>query len=229
MANNTTLSCSTFGFPDELDDPFRTRTTHEVVTFSLPTAAVALVWLCLLEAPPRVHRPSSAFVRLSLAFGLLVGGAAGLLAWRIFDVLECTDVQDAERWRWIVLGAGVAAHLVLLGALPATAPRLGVVLALALAAGCVVADATMVERLPVQATPAVAPLFPLQLCFCFQAVVLLSAVPPRWRRRGCVVGCCEDKPSRPSATRVVAPVDVLAPTAQTHASPHRTWAQWPWR
>lgn len=156
---------------DPLGDP------NAVVVQALPTAIVILVWIAL-------ERHRAPFTRSAQLQGGLLGLVAatglGILAWRIFDVLACEDVANAESWRMVaVMGAPVAGLALLL--LGPRCARAGIVAALALAGGAVFADWAMRTWLP--GTRATSPLAAVQHLWLLYAVVLISHLPSTRRGR----------------------------------------------
>lgn len=141
---------------------------------SLPTILVLLAWIGI-EAS-RARTPFTRAARLQGVFlGLLATVALGLLAWRVFDVLECEDRDEMEQWRMLaVVGAPLTGIAILV--VGARCVRLGIVASLALAAGTVVADWAMRESL--RGTEAATPLAAVQHLWLLLTVVLLSHIPP---------------------------------------------------
>ena len=141
---------------------------------ALPTALVALAWLALEAA--RRRRPLTRAARLQgTVLGALASGALGVLAWRAFDLLECEGVADAEKWRLVaVVGAPLTGLALLL--LGRRAPRLSILLALALGAGTVVGEWAARSRV---APRAGAPYAAVQHLWLLLAVVLFAHLPGR--------------------------------------------------
>jgi hypothetical protein len=146
----------------------------EIVVQAVPTAVVALAWFALETV--RRRRALPRVVRLQgLLLGIAYGGVLGLLAWRIFDLLECADVGEAEMWRLVgVVGAPVVATGMLLGV--KRLPRTVAALALLCAGGSVAAEWAVRTRVtPVAGEPFAA----VQQAWLFFAVVALGHLPAR--------------------------------------------------
>lgn len=170
---------------------------------ALPTALVALAWLALEAA--RRRRPLTRAARLQgTVLGALASGALGVLAWRAFDLLECEGVADAEKWRLVAVVGAPLTGLALL-VLGRRAPRLSILVALALGAGTVVGEWAARSRV---APRAGAPYAAVQHLWLLLAVVLFAHLPGR----RVVVAATARSSSKSKATTTTA-VDALAKRA----------------
>lgn len=145
-----------------------------------PTALGLLLWLVLELA--RRRRPSAPIaVRAALGAGFAAAAALGVLSWRVFDLLECGDVEAAEDWRMLaVVGAPLVALALL--ALGTRAARSAVLGCLALAGGTVFVDWLVRERVLASAAQ---PLPAVQHLWCLLAVAGLARLPARSPYAGC--------------------------------------------
>jgi hypothetical protein len=166
-----------------------------IVVQAVPTAVVALAWLALEAVRRRRSLPRVARLK-GLLLGIAHGGVLGLLAWRIFDLLDCAGVGGAEMWRLVgVGGAPVVATGMLL--LVKRIPRTVAALALLCAGGSVAAEWAVRTRVtPVAGEPFAA----VQHAWLFFAVVAFGHLPAR-RVQVATPTAADAAAPKPTATR----------------------------
>lgn len=233
MSGNATSVCNTVGFPDAFPDPVTSApNAFTILLHALPVACVTFLWILAVEIPHKrgcLTRPTPAWFSLGhTAMGLLAAGAFGWLTWRLFDVLECAEEagQDWHAWRWLGLGVAGGVHVALLfpPALPRRLPRVGLVLSLLLAAGCVTAESLLLHYgvLSGPGTGITRLLLPLQALLCLQAVLffprIFLAVTPRMKR------ACRHKVSTADPTHASSG----SRAGSTHPAPWVLTMPWPY-
>ena len=180
------VSCGSLEALFELVSSYHPLSPGDLAVRCTPSVATLLV--CLLVVSRRtVFSPT--FRAFGLVLGSLAAVASTLLTWRLFDLLHCdevfektlnaalgsnvsTDDHTASDWQWVAVLSSAALHSFLLLLLWHRAPRVGILIALTLAAGCLVADWFLSRLLQARTDPLVA----IQQTWCLQAAVLLTRV-----------------------------------------------------
>ena len=97
-----------------------------VAVQALPLVYTLLLWI-FLEARPAARRGATRSAQLQGdALGVLAAAAQGLLAWRVFDLLDRAGVASAESWRMTAVLAAPATAVALVFAAGWRLPRLSV-------------------------------------------------------------------------------------------------------
>ncbi|MEC7001831.1 MAG: hypothetical protein VXX04_08330, partial [Actinomycetota bacterium] len=190
--------------------------TELIVVQSIPTTLSVLVWIAL-ELRRRRRATVACVRRVARLLTLVASATTALLAWRVLEQLACEDHAPGIAWRVLGATGSVATGAFLAFAVVERAPRLAVLLALALASGSVVADVGLRGWL-VSATPAALPLVAVQQLWDTIAVLLLLWLPARTSARA------------PMSTKKVPPivvVDALS-TRRPDAPPHNGDRSWSW-
>lgn len=142
---------------------------------SIPGVFVLLVW-GLLESSSRLRPVPVLLDSISYGLATLATAGLGILSWRVFDLLDCTDGEEADDWRMLVvigLPSSAAATLLLNRRLV----RVSAFFCLAFAAGATFADWALreLEDAPAAAQPCAA----AHSIWAFLAIVCLSHLPVR--------------------------------------------------
>lgn len=130
-------------FPEPLLASLQNSTSSELDEGAIavqvaPTLLVTCLWL-MLETR-RTLRPLPFHPRIVYVAGLTTCAALLLVAFRVFELLDCDGVDGVATWRWVAI-VGVGAYSVLfVGLCLPSSPRIGVVASLGLAGAAVYVD-----------------------------------------------------------------------------------------
>ncbi len=154
-----------------------------------PTTIIFLFWLSL-ELARRRRRSSTITFTITYTIALVASGGIGLLAWRIFDLLECENVNNAVDWRMVgVIGGPLAAIVIVL--IGRRLMRLGTLLSLSFSGGTIFADWALRKWVAAEAAQ---PFAALQHLWLLLALTCLLHLPPKSPRPECVSSDCKVHP-----------------------------------
>lgn len=185
-----------------------------VAVQSLPSVLTLVVWL-YFECSSKLRRASSATLVLGNVVSIAGIATMPLLTWRVFDILECEGVDEAEGWRMLVVLAapllGVCTLIV-----GRRFPRIAALSSVSFSASSVFVDWFLREE--IDTSSASQPLPSFQLAWCAITIACVSRIAPRRKY------VLKEKKTPFSSIAMIDPTyDVKPPASNVPSDRHSSW------